>query len=70
MRGTAQKWLRQPVALRLVVLELLAVGWTFEQIRNDFPFIEPEDVQQVQGLSRSEYLRREVSRLAQIGASL
>lgn len=28
------------------LLELLAAGWTFEQIHADFPFIEPEDIQQ------------------------
>lgn len=31
------------------LLELLAAGWTLEQIHTDFPFIEPEDVQQVLG---------------------
>jgi uncharacterized protein (DUF433 family) len=31
------------------LLELLAAGWSFEQVRADFPFIEPEDVQQALG---------------------
>lgn len=31
------------------LLELLAEGWTLEQIQLDFPFIERQDVQQVLG---------------------
>lgn len=31
------------------LLELLAAGWTFEQIRAEFPFIEREDVHQALG---------------------
>jgi uncharacterized protein (DUF433 family) len=31
------------------LLELLAAGWTFDQIHGDFPFIEPEDVHQALG---------------------
>lgn len=31
------------------LLELLAAGWTFEQIHADFSFIEPEDVRQTLG---------------------
>ena len=31
------------------LLELLAAGWTFDQIHTDFPFIEPEDIQQALG---------------------
>lgn len=29
------------------LLELFAAGMTFEEIREDFPFLEPEDAQQV-----------------------
>ncbi len=40
------------------LLELLAAGWTTEEIRAEFPFIEPEDVQQALGyaaaLARNE----------------
>ena len=32
------------------LLELFAAGMTFEEIREDFPFLEPEDAQQ--GASR------------------
>jgi uncharacterized protein (DUF433 family) len=28
------------------LLELLAAGWSWEEIRADFPYIEPEDIQQ------------------------
>ena len=28
-------------------LELFAAGMTFEEVREDFPFLEPEDAQQV-----------------------
>jgi uncharacterized protein (DUF433 family) len=31
------------------LLELLAAGWSVEQIRSDFPFLEVEDVQQALG---------------------
>jgi uncharacterized protein (DUF433 family) len=31
------------------LLELLAAGWTFDQIHADFPFIELDDIQQALG---------------------
>jgi uncharacterized protein (DUF433 family) len=31
------------------LLELLAAGWSVDEIRVDFPFIEPEDVRQALG---------------------
>ena len=31
------------------LLELLAAGWSVDEIRADFPFIEPEDVRQALG---------------------
>jgi len=31
------------------LLELLAAGWSVDEIRAEFPFIEPEDVRQALG---------------------
>jgi uncharacterized protein (DUF433 family) len=41
------------------LLELLAAGWSVDEIRADFPFIEPEDVRQAQGYA-AMLTRREV----------